>query len=155
MYANIVRQTTFLIFEVLLNLSVFKNSVVTSQETYHVTATKPSLLMRFIVRTIRNTQIYINSVRTSQETHYVSAIKPNRLMLFGETVAVCCEKHTEHTDIYIIYKLSSYLTGNTSRLRYKAKPVNAVWGNSRCFLFISGVRLLVLQPLLAYCSSPR
>jgi hypothetical protein len=36
------------------------------------------------------------SVRTSQETHYVSATEPNRLMLFGETVAVYCENHTEH-----------------------------------------------------------
>jgi hypothetical protein len=26
----------------------------------------------------------------------VTPIKPNRLMLFGETVAVCCENHTEH-----------------------------------------------------------
>jgi hypothetical protein len=51
----------------------------------------------FTVKTIRNTQIYINSVRTSQETHNVSATKPNRLMLFGETVAVYCENHTEHT----------------------------------------------------------
>jgi hypothetical protein len=33
-----------------------------------------------------------------QETHYVSATEPNRLMLFGETVAVYCENHTEHTD---------------------------------------------------------
>jgi hypothetical protein len=41
--------------------------------------------------------IYINLVRTSQETHYVSTTKPNRLMLFGETVAVYCESHTEHT----------------------------------------------------------
>jgi hypothetical protein len=39
-----------------------------------------------------------NVVRTSQETHYVSATKPNRLILFGETVAVYCENHTEHTD---------------------------------------------------------
>jgi hypothetical protein len=31
-------------------------------------------------------------------THYVSATKPNRLMLFGETVAVYCENHTEHTN---------------------------------------------------------
>jgi hypothetical protein len=37
-------------------------------------------------------------VRTSQETHYVSATETNRLMLFGETVAVYCENHTEHTD---------------------------------------------------------
>jgi hypothetical protein len=73
----------------------------------------------------------INPVRTSQETHYVSATKPIQLMLFGETVAVYCENHTEHTHIY---KLRSYLTGNTLRLRYKAEPVNAVWGNSRCLL---------------------
>jgi hypothetical protein len=33
-----------------------------------------------------------------------------------------------------IYKSSLYLTGNTLRLRYKAQPVNAVWGNSRCLL---------------------
>jgi hypothetical protein len=44
------------------------------------------------------TVIYINSIRTSQEAAYVSATKLNRLMLFGETVAVYCENHTEHTD---------------------------------------------------------
>jgi hypothetical protein len=37
-------------------------------------------------------------VCTSQEIHYVSATKPNRLMLSGETLAVYCENHTEHTD---------------------------------------------------------
>jgi hypothetical protein len=42
--------------------------------------------------------IYKDSVSTSQETHYVTTTKPNRLMLFGETVAVYCENHTEHTD---------------------------------------------------------
>jgi predicted RNA-binding protein len=52
-------------------------------------------------------------------------------MLLRETVAVYRENHTGHTDIY---KLSSYLTGNTLLLRYKAQPVNAVWGNSRCLL---------------------
>jgi hypothetical protein len=35
---------------------------------------------------------------TSQETYYVSTKKTNRLMLFGETFAVYCENHTEHTD---------------------------------------------------------
>jgi hypothetical protein len=35
---------------------------------------------------------YRDAVRTSQET-----TKPNRLMLFGDTVAVYCENHTEHT----------------------------------------------------------
>jgi hypothetical protein len=42
--------------------------------------------------------IYKYSVRTSRETHYISARKPSRLMLFGETLAVYCENHTEHTD---------------------------------------------------------
>jgi hypothetical protein len=47
----------------------------------------------FIVR-IRNTQI--ESV--PHRKHSVSVIEPNRLMLFGETIAVYCENHTEHTD---------------------------------------------------------
>jgi hypothetical protein len=34
-----------------------------------------------------------------------------------------------------IYKYSSNLTGNILRHRYKAQPVNAVWGNSRCLLW--------------------
>jgi hypothetical protein len=38
------------------------------------------------------------SGRTSQEIFYVSATKTNGLMLFGETVAVYCENHTEHTN---------------------------------------------------------
>jgi hypothetical protein len=43
--------------------------------------------------------IYIYySVRISRETRHVSTTEPNRLMLFGETVAVHCENHTEHTD---------------------------------------------------------
>jgi hypothetical protein len=56
----------------------------------------------FLVRTIRNTQtrcvgrIYNNSVSTSQETQYVFATETNRLMLFGETVPVYCETHTDH-----------------------------------------------------------
>jgi hypothetical protein len=33
-----------------------------------------------------------------------------------------------------IYRSSLYLTGNTLRLHYRAQPVNAVWGNSRCLL---------------------
>jgi hypothetical protein len=67
--------------------------------------------------------VYINSVRTSQETHHVSTTKPIRLMLLGETLAAYCENHTEYR---YVYNLSSYLTGNTVRLRYKAQPVNAV-----------------------------
>jgi hypothetical protein len=61
-------------------------------------------------------------VSTSQKTHDDSATEPNRLILFGETFAVYCENRTEHTDT---------LCGNTSRLRYRAQPVN-VWENSCC-----------------------
>jgi hypothetical protein len=39
----------------------------------------------------------MNLVRTSQKTYDVTATEPNRLMLFGETVAVYCENHMEHT----------------------------------------------------------
>jgi hypothetical protein len=42
--------------------------------------------------------IITNPVCTSQETHYISTTEHNRLMLCGETVAVCCENCTEHTD---------------------------------------------------------
>jgi hypothetical protein len=45
-----------------------------------------------------NQNTFKNPVLTSQETHYVSATEPSRLMLFGETVAVYSENHTEHTD---------------------------------------------------------
>jgi hypothetical protein len=54
-------------------------------------------------------------------------------MLFGETVAVYCEKRTEHTDPLsgkdVVRPHRKHL-----RLRYRAQPVNAVWGNSRCLL---------------------
>jgi hypothetical protein len=36
--------------------------------------------------------------------------------------------------IYNIYKNSVRTSQETLRLRYKAQPVNAVWGNSRCLL---------------------
>jgi hypothetical protein len=62
---------------------------------------------------------HTDTFRTSQETHCISSTKPNRLMQFRETAAVYCENHTEH-------KYSTYLTGNTLRLRYKAQPANAV-----------------------------
>jgi hypothetical protein len=40
-----------------------------------------------------------DSVPSSQDTKYVSAIETNRLMLFGETVAVYCQNHTEHKNV--------------------------------------------------------
>jgi hypothetical protein len=42
-------------------------------------------------------------------------------MLFGETVAVYCEDHTEHINT-LCGHFSSYLTGNTLRLRSRAQP---------------------------------
>jgi hypothetical protein len=95
----------------------------TSQETHYVSTTEPNRLCSLGKQSlliVRTTDL----VRTSQETYYVSATEPNRLMLFGETVAVNCENHGS----------SPYLTGNTLRLRNRAQQVNAVRGNSRCFL---------------------
>jgi hypothetical protein len=37
-------------------------------------------------------------------------------------------------DVNNIQESSPYLTGDTFRLRYKAQPVNTVWGKSRCLL---------------------
>jgi hypothetical protein len=73
-------------------------------------------------------------------------------MLFGETVAVYCENHTEHTDTvrtseeirYVsttepnwlmlfgeTHRYSPYLTENTLHICYRAQPVNAVWENKQ------------------------
>jgi hypothetical protein len=58
-------------------------------------------------------------------------------MLFGETVAVYCENHMEHTNTLSnnIQEFSPYLTGNKLRLHYKAQMVISVRGNSRCLLW--------------------
>jgi hypothetical protein len=113
--------------------------------------------------------IYIQSVLHRK---HVSATEPNRLMMCGETVAVCCEVRTAHTDTlcgqsvphrkHITSPLQSptgsccvekqllfavrtvrntqiHCVGSpsqeTSLLRYRAQPVNSVWGNSRCLLW--------------------
>jgi hypothetical protein len=80
----------------------------------------------------------MNPVRTSQKACYVSSTEHNRLMPCGETVAVCCKNGTEHTDTLWAVRTSQeteiqcvgspYLTGNTSRPRYRAQPVNSSWG---------------------------
>jgi hypothetical protein len=108
----------------------------TSQATRYVSATEPNWLMlcgETVAVCCENRTEHTDTpwaVRTSQETRHVSTIEPNRLMLCGETVAVCCENRTEHR-----YTVGSpYLTGNTLRIHYRAQPVNAVWGNSRCLL---------------------
>jgi hypothetical protein len=47
--------------------------------------------------------------------------------------------HPAQTNLTILpvmlRRVSLYLTGDTSLLRYRAQPVNAVWGNSRCLLW--------------------
>jgi thioredoxin-related protein len=64
----------------------------------------------YLTGTIRNTQI-----RTSQETHYVSFTETNRLILFGETVAVYCENHTEHTDTVRTSQETHYVSTTGSK----------------------------------------
>jgi hypothetical protein len=91
---------------------------------------------------------------TPQETHYVSATKPNLLMLFGETVAVYCENRMEHINTLCGQKTQSVPHRNTLRLRYKAKPVNAVWGNSRCLLWeLYGTHKYILWAENLICTS--
>jgi F0F1-type ATP synthase delta subunit len=59
-------------------------------------------------------------------------------MLFREIIAVYCENHTEHINTLCGQngEFSSYLTGNTLRLRYKAhrlmlfKEIIAVYGEN-------------------------
>jgi translation initiation factor IF-1 len=92
----------------------YVNPFHTSQETQHVSTREPNQLMLFGATVAvycenhmehtdtlcgHNAEFwYVNPFHTSQETHYVSTTEPNRLMLFGETVTVYCENHTEHTD---------------------------------------------------------
>jgi hypothetical protein len=56
------------------------------------------------------------TVLTSRETQYVSVTEPNRLMLFGETVAVYCEKNTEYTDAVRNSQKTHYLCYRPNRL---------------------------------------
>jgi hypothetical protein len=48
-----------------------------------------------------------------------------------------CARQTKRAELFSnnIGSFSPYLTGHTLRLRYRAQPVNAVWGNSRCLLW--------------------
>jgi hypothetical protein len=71
----------------------------------------------------------ISSVPTSQETGYVSATEPNQLMLRGETVAVYCENHKEHSDTLCGQSVPHR---NHVSLPYRAHSVK---GNARCLLW--------------------
>jgi hypothetical protein len=85
----------------------------------------------FFVITIRNTQIHCACRMpncTSQETNLFSTTKSYRLMQFGETFAAYCENHTNTQTQYVGRMWSLYLTGIILVLRYRAQPVNPVWG---------------------------
>jgi hypothetical protein len=88
---------------------IYKNSVLTSQKTHHVSATKTIRLMLFgeimavycenymkhintlCGKNAATLYVYRNSVRTSQET--------SRLRYKDQPVnVVCCKNHTVHTN---------------------------------------------------------
>jgi hypothetical protein len=64
---------------------------------------------------------------------------PKRLDSSWRALGPCCTEETgityfENQEHLNIYKCTPNRTGNTLRLRYRAQPINAVWGNSRCLL---------------------
>jgi hypothetical protein len=68
--------------------------------------------------------IFKYSVRTSQETHHVSAAETNRLILLGDTAAVYCENHTEHTNPVRTSQEKRYVsTTETNRLMLLGQTV--------------------------------
>jgi hypothetical protein len=101
-------------------------SVRISDETPALLTDGFRVLYQFVLRVINTTKaesllnniyIYINPFRTSQETHCVCATETGRLMLFGETVAVYCENHTEHTDAVRTLQETNYISATeTNRL---------------------------------------
>jgi hypothetical protein len=52
----------------------------------------------FTVRTVRTAHTDRLCGQSVPHRQHISATEPNRLMLCGETVAVCCQNCTEHTD---------------------------------------------------------
>jgi hypothetical protein len=64
--------------------------------------------------------------------YFVSSTNPNRLILFRGNCR-CLFLEPYGTQIHCVGRMQRlYLTGNTLRLHYKAQPLNAVWGISRC-----------------------
>jgi hypothetical protein len=108
----------------------YKTPVRTSQETHYVSATASSQLMLCKIWGLRGCDYvewrlleYKTPVRTSQETHYLSTTESSQLML--------CKIWGFHDCDYeecclVGYRTSSYPTGDTLRLRYRAQPVNAM-----------------------------
>jgi hypothetical protein len=86
--------------------------------------------------------IYKNSVRTSQETHYVSATETNRLMLFSETVAVYCENHTEHTNVFCARSRHDFPRGGRGR---------GGGGSARKFVYAGRLNVKPFKKVIRVC----
>jgi hypothetical protein len=71
---------------------------------------------------------YRNSILAFRKILCDSAREPNRLMLFGETVAVYCENHTEHTDTVHTSQETHYVSATeTNRLILFEETVAVYW----------------------------
>jgi hypothetical protein len=94
------------------------------------------LKTEFLLNNIFKSSLYLtgNTLRLRYKAQLVNAVWGNSRCLlwepYGTHIHCVGRMHLSN-----IYKSSPYLTGNTSRLRYKAQLVNAVWGNSRCLLW--------------------
>jgi hypothetical protein len=92
-----------------------------SQETY-ISATKPNRLMPFgetVAAYCENHTEHTDTVRTWQETHCHHYKAQPANTVWGNSHCLLWESYRTH-------RYSSYLLGNTLRLRYKDQPVNAV-----------------------------
>jgi hypothetical protein len=71
---------------------------------------------------------HVLSIIPLNNTKQFILILHHKKLLFREIIAVYCENHTEHINTLCGQnaEFSSYFTGNTLRLCYKAQPVNAV-----------------------------
>jgi hypothetical protein len=108
----------------------YKNPVCTSQETPYVSTTESSQLMLCKIWGFHGGDYeewrllgYKNPVRTSQEILYVSTTESSLLMLckiWGFTAV------TMKNGVFWVIKPCSYFTGDTLRLRYRVRSVNAM-----------------------------
>jgi hypothetical protein len=111
----------------------------TSQEEHDVSATELNGLMlcgETLVYCENHTELTDtffghNAVRTSQETFTSLLLSPTDQCCLGKqslfNVGIVRNTHTHSVG-------SPYLTADTLHFRYRAKPVKAVWGNSRCLV---------------------
>jgi hypothetical protein len=75
---------------------------------------------------------HTDTVRTSQETHYVSATETNRLMLFGETVAVYRENHTEFAKFLCMLRPPLWSSGQSFWLQIRRPGFDSRHYQKKC-----------------------